>query len=134
VLLEPLTCGSLTQPTVLPSNSNDVVQSAISPDVVTKTALRLRYQICAVIPCQLEEWKITKANSPVVTPKVVRTAREAGGKDNGSCVVYCLLVCNRWFRRQAILELWDADMHNARATACEVLAKLIIEFCSRTCS
>ena len=26
-----------------------------------------------------------------------------------------------------MLELWDADMHNVRATACEILAKLIIE-------
>ena len=90
-------------------------------------ALRLRYQICAVIPCELEEWKITKANSPVITRKVILTAKAAGGEHHGSCVVYGLLVCNRWFRRQALLELWDADMHNARATACEVLAKQIIE-------
>ena len=117
----------LTEFLVLPSNTNDLIQSAIAPDTVTKTAVRLRYQICAVIPCELEEWKITKANSPVITPKVVRTAKEAGHKGNESCVVYCLLVCNRWFKRQAMLELWDADMHNARATACEVLAKLIIE-------
>ena len=80
-----------------------------------------------VIPCELEEWKVTKANSPIVTRKVIMTAREAGGKDHRACVVYCLLVCYRWFRKQAILELWDADLHNVRATACEVLAKQIIE-------
>ena len=120
-------CYILTEFLVLPSNTNDLIHSAIAPDTVTKTAVRLRYQICAVIPCELEEWKITKANSPVITPKVVRTAKEAGGEGNESCVVYCLLVCNRWFKRQAMLELWDAEMHNARATACEVLAKLIIE-------
>lgn len=117
----------LTEAAVLPSNNDDLLQSAIAPEAVTKTALRLRYQICEVIPCELEEWKIEKANSPIITPKVLRTAKEAGGKDNGSCVVYCLLVCNRWFRKQAGLELWDADMHNARATACEVMAKLLIE-------
>lgn len=106
---------------------------AISPPppipakIVTKIALRLRYQISEVIPCELEEWKITKANSPVITQKVVRTAKEAGGAEHRGCIIYCLLVCNRWFRRQAMLELWDADLHNVRATACEVLAKLIIE-------
>ena len=120
-------CYVLTKLLVLPSNTNDLIQSAIAPDTVTKIAVRLRYQICAVIPCELEEWKITKANSPVITPKVVRTAKEAADKGSESCVVYCLLVCNRWFKRQAMLELWDADMHNARATACEVLAKRIIE-------
>ena len=82
-----------------------------------------------MIPCELEEYKITKANSPVITPKVVKTTKEAGkttdGKDYESCVVYCLLVCKRWFNRQAALELWDADLHDARATACEVLAKIM---------
>lgn len=37
------------------------------------------------------------------------------------------MVCHRWFKRQANLELWDADLHHIRATACEVLAKTIIE-------
>lgn len=86
-------------------------------------ALRLKYQIEQVIPCELEEYKITKANSPVITRKVIRTAKEAGGEEHKACVVYCLLVCNRWFKRQAIVELWDADLHNVRAIACEVLAK-----------
>ena len=36
-------------------------------------------------------------------------------------------MCYRWFKRQALIELWDADLHNVRATACEVLAKQIIE-------
>ena len=68
---------------------------------------------------------MTKANSPIITKKVVLTAKEAGGKDYQSCVVYCLLVCHRWFKRQAALELWDADLHDVRATACEVLAKIM---------
>ncbi|KAL8828710.1 MAG: hypothetical protein Q9191_002437, partial [Dirinaria sp. TL-2023a] len=124
---------------LLPSNTADLPSSAVPARTVTAIALRLRYQIISVIPCELEEWKITKANSPVITPKVVRTAKEAGfvggggganpnkKKEDGACVIYCLLVCNRWFRRQALLELWDADLHNVRATACEVLAKRIIE-------
>ena len=43
------------------------------------------------------------------------------------CVVYSLLVCYRWFKKQALLEPWDEDLHHVRATACEVLAKQIIE-------
>lgn len=93
------------------------------PQDVTKVALRLKYQIEQVIPCELEEWKITKANSPVITTKVIRTAKDAGGKDHKACVVYCLLVCLRWFKRQANIELWDADLHNVRAVACEIMAK-----------
>jgi hypothetical protein len=87
----------------------------------------LKYQIEAVIPCELEEWKITKANSPIITKNVIKTAKEAGGKEYAACVVYCLLVCKRWFKRQALLELWDSDMHDVQATACEVIAKQIIE-------
>ncbi len=96
-------------------------------EAVTKVALRLKYQIEQVIPCELEEWKITKANSPVITRRVIKTAKEAGGKEHEACVVYCLLVCNRWFKQMAKLELWDADLHDVRATACEVLAKQLIE-------
>ncbi|MCJ1341205.1 hypothetical protein MMC09_006501 [Bachmanniomyces sp. S44760] len=105
----------------------DQSSRAIPAVEVTKVALRLKYQIEQVIPCELEEWKVTKANSPVITHKVIRTAKEAGGKEYQQCVVYGLLVCKRWFKRQAMLELWDADLHNVRATACEVLAKQIIE-------
>lgn len=90
---------------------------------MTKVALRLKYQIEQVVPCEMEEWKITKANSPVITRKVVMTAKDAGGEEHRGCIVYCLLVCNRWFKRQAVLELWDADLHNVRAIACEVIAK-----------
>ena len=90
---------------------------------MTKIALRLKYQIEQVIPCEIEEWKVTKANSAILTRKVIKTAGEAGGEEHKQCVVYCLLVCYRWFRKQAFLELWDADLHNVRAKACEMLAK-----------
>lgn len=99
----------------------------MDPIAVTKVALRLKYQIEQVIPCELEESKIIKANSPVITRRVIATAKSAGGKEHEACVVYCLLVCYRWFKRQAALELWDAELHDVRATACEVLAKQMIE-------
>ena len=112
---------------MLPTSRNQLPPSALPAKEVTKVALRLKYQIEEVIPCELEEWKVTKANSPIITKKVISTAKEAGGKDHAACVVYCLLVCKRWFKRQAILELWDSDMHDVRAIACEVIAKQIIE-------
>jgi hypothetical protein len=65
---------------------------------------------------------ITKPHSSIITPKVLQAAREAGG-ENGACVVYCLLVNEKWFRRQAKLEPWDADLYNLRAVAAEVIAK-----------
>ena len=86
-----------------------------------------RYQIEEVIPIELDEDRVTAANSPVITKKVVLLAKEAGGKDYAACVVYCLLVCKRWFKRQAKLELWDADLHNVRSVAAETIAKRIIE-------
>ena len=94
---------------------------------MTKVALRLRFQIEQVIPCELEESKVTKANSPVITRRVIKTAKEAAGKEQEQCVVYCLLVCYRWFKLQALLEPWDTDLYHVRATACEVMAKQIIE-------
>lgn len=112
---------------MLPSTQSDLPPSAFPPKEVTKVALRLRYQIEEVIPCELEEWKVTKANSSVITRKVVQCAKEAGGQEYSACVVYALLVVMRWFKRQAILELWDADMHDVRAVACEIIAKALIE-------
>jgi hypothetical protein len=75
------------------------------------------------VPCELEESLITRAHSRIITPKVVKAAKEAGGDNYGACVVYGLLVNKRWFKKQASLELWDADLHNVRAVACEVIAK-----------
>jgi hypothetical protein len=112
---------------VLPTARGDLPPSALPAKEVTKVALRLKYQIEEVIPCELEEWKVTKANSPIITRKVIQTAKEAGGKEHAACVVYCLLVCKRWFKRQALLELWDSDLHDVRAIACEVIAKHVIE-------
>lgn len=92
-----------------------------------------------MVPCELEEDRITAAHSNIITRSVIATAKSAGkiqspGNPNASsdpdysaCVIYCLLVCKKWFKKQATLELWDADLHNVRAVACEVLAKHIIE-------
>ncbi|KAF2014117.1 hypothetical protein BU24DRAFT_210579 [Aaosphaeria arxii CBS 175.79] len=101
--------------------------SPIDPKEVTKIALRLKHQIEQVIPCELEEEAVSKPHSSIITNAVVETARQAGGEHNGSCVVYCLLVVKKWFKQQALVELWDADLHDVRAVAAEIMAKRIIE-------
>lgn len=108
---------------VLPTYHDDEIPSAIAAPEVTKVALRLRYLIEECVPCELEEDKITESHSRVITHAVIKAAREAGGRDYGACVVYALLVNKRWFKKQAMLELWDADLHNVRAVASEVIAK-----------
>lgn len=70
---------------------------------------------------------VAKPHSKIITKGVIQAARDAGGREHKACVVFCLLVVKRWFRYQAIAELWDADLHNIRGIACEVIAKQIIE-------
>jgi len=85
--------------------------------------LRLRYLIEETVPCELEKAQIVKPHSKIITKHVIQAAKEAGGKDYQACVVYALLINKRWFKKQAQLELWDADLHDVRATACEKIAK-----------
>lgn len=112
---------------LLPTFHEDAIPSAIPAPEVTKVALRLRYLIEESVPCELEETRITESHSRIITTAVIKAAKEAGGREYGACVVYCLLVNKRWFKKQAMLELWDADLHNIRAMACEVIAKQLIE-------
>ena len=116
---------------LLPSHQERIA-TPIPPKQVTLIALRLKYQIEEVIPCELPAERVTRPHSDVITPAVIKTAKSAGkvagmDEDYGACVVFCLLVCKKWFKKQAMLELWDADLHELRAVACEVLAKHIIE-------
>lgn len=126
-LLLALSCPTANREIVLPSYHEDAIPSAIPATEVTKVALRLRYLIEECVPCELEESSVTRAHSRIITPHVIQAAKEAGGPDYGACVVYALLVNKRWFKKQAMLELWDADLHNVRAIAAEVIAKRIIE-------
>ncbi|KAF2136814.1 uncharacterized protein K452DRAFT_279371 [Aplosporella prunicola CBS 121167] len=112
---------------LLPTRRDDVPPSPIDAKEVTKIALRLKHQIEVVIPCEVSVEDVTKPHSPVITSAVVDLARQAGGEENKACVVYALLVVKKWFNEQADLELWDTDLHQVRAEACQVLAKAIIE-------
>ena len=107
---------------VLPINEDQLTPD-IPPKEVTKIALRLKHQIEQVVPCELEEDSVTTPLSPIITSEVVQTAKEAGGEEYRACVVFCLLICHKWFERLATLELWDADLHHIRAVACEIIAK-----------
>jgi hypothetical protein len=108
---------------VLPLHSEEVIPSAIPAVEVTKIAVRLKYLIEECIPYEVEKDLVTKAHSRIITRKVIQAAKEAGGTEHGACVVYCLLVNKRWFKRQALLEIWDAELFEVRAVAAEVMAK-----------
>lgn len=92
----------ITEVLVLPIHHDERLVSAIPPLEVTKVALRLKYLIEQVIPCEIEEDRVTKPHSPIVTPEVEKAAKEAGGEEYKGCVVFCLLVCKTWFQRQAM--------------------------------
>lgn len=110
---------------MLPIGEADGAPPGLPPAEVTRVALRLKYLVEQVIPCELEEDALTKPNSTVITKDVVTMARNAGGEEYRACVVFGLLVCLRWFRMQAVKELWDSGLHELRAVACEVIAKLM---------
>ncbi|KAH8809138.1 hypothetical protein F5884DRAFT_794587 [Xylogone sp. PMI_703] len=112
---------------LLPSYHDGSLVSAISPQEVTKVALRLRYLVQECVSCELEESQVTHPHSRVITKQVIQAAREAGGNEHRACVVFGLLVNIRWFKKQAVIELWDSGLYNLRALACEVIAKRIIE-------
>lgn len=130
--------------------SSHRLTSAIPATDVTKVCLRLRHLIQECVPCEMEESRITTPHSRIITNHVVQAAREAGGKDHKGCIVchnlilprykhqtlmffflieqvFALLVNQRWFKKEATIELWDASLHQLRAEACGVIAKLIIE-------
>ncbi|KAL7795152.1 calcium permeable channel [Trichoderma ceciliae] len=112
---------------LLPNLRNEEINSAIPPTDVTRVCLRLRHLVQECVPCEMEESRITTPHSRIITPQVIRAAKEAGGQENKGCVVYSLLVNQRWFTHEADVELWDAELHNLRAEACGVIAKALIE-------
>ncbi|OQD89512.1 hypothetical protein PENANT_c002G08673 [Penicillium antarcticum] len=112
---------------LLPAYAADESHPSGSSKEIAKIALRLKYQIEQVVSCEVEDSVLTDPNSRIITDDVVATARKAGSDDYKACIVYCLLVCVRWFKIQSTVELWDSDLHEVRAVACEVIAKRIIE-------
>ncbi|KAH6610132.1 potassium ion channel yvc1 [Trichoderma cornu-damae] len=112
---------------LLPHLRHEEIDSAIPPADVTKVCLRLRHLVQECVPCEMEESRITAPHSRILTPHVIQAAKEAGGQEHKGCVVYSLLVNQRWFTHEANVELWDAGLHKLRAEACGVIAKALIE-------
>lgn len=71
----------------------------------------------------MDEGRVTTPHSKIITNKVIQAAKEAGAQETRGCVVFCLLVNQRWFKHEATVELWDASLHNLRAVTCGVIAK-----------
>jgi hypothetical protein len=115
----------LTPPTqtVLPAYASEDIQPALPAKEVTKVALRLKYQIEQVIPYELQESLIISPNSSIITKDVIDTAKEAGGEEFRACVLFCLLICEKWFHTQGLDTLWDSSLLDCRALACQVIAK-----------
>jgi hypothetical protein len=124
-MVECKLCNHLLIPllSVLPAYIADHTPSSEASKEIAKVALKLKYQIEQVVSCEVEEGLLTDPNSHIITDDVVKTSKNAGGEEYAASVVYCLLVCLRWFQIQASNELWDADLHEVRAVACEVIAK-----------
>lgn len=83
---------------MLPTRREHLPAPPIDAKEVTKVCLRLKHQIEQVIPYEIEEEKVTKANSPIITQAVLDTANKAGGEENKACVVFCLLIVKKWFK------------------------------------
>jgi hypothetical protein len=120
---QAFSADELPRPAVLPSYVDETAESAIPAVDVSKVALRLHRLVEECVPCEMEEDLVTKSHSKVITRAVIKAAKEAGGREHRACVVFCLLVNKRWFKMQALDELWDADLHHVRSVACEVIAK-----------
>lgn len=72
---------------VLPTFRNEHLKSAVPPAEVTKVCLRLRHLVQECVPCEMEESRITTPHSRIITPQVVKAAKEAGGNEYRGCVV-----------------------------------------------
>lgn len=83
---------------VLPHLHNEEIDSAIPPVEVTKVCLRLRHLVQECVPCEMEESRITAPHSRIITPHVIRAAKEAGGQEHKGCVVRygCLYAAQHW--------------------------------------
>ncbi|KJK82037.1 hypothetical protein H634G_02230 [Metarhizium anisopliae BRIP 53293] len=112
---------------LLPHFNHQQMTSAVPASEVTKICLRLRHLVQECVPCEMEESRVTAPHSRIITTKVVQAAKEAGGQEYRGCVVFCLLVNQRWFQREALIELWDSSLHKLRAEACAVISKALIE-------
>ncbi|KAK9385666.1 hypothetical protein V1515DRAFT_231787 [Lipomyces mesembrius] len=100
----------------------------ITPKEVMAVALRLKAIIDTIIPIEVKESRISRpGGASVITQNVLELALEAAEGDKKACIIYALLTCKQWFRHLELEELYDAELNARKATACEVIAKRLIE-------
>ncbi|KAK9475091.1 uncharacterized protein V1510DRAFT_346603, partial [Dipodascopsis tothii] len=99
----------------------------ITPREVTEVALKVKALIDAVVPIELKESRITRPGGSVITPEVLDVVRQAAPGRLKPCLIYSLLVCNRWYYKLKRKDLFDADLNELKMVACEMVAKRIIE-------
>ncbi|KAK9248944.1 hypothetical protein V1506DRAFT_526508 [Lipomyces tetrasporus] len=100
----------------------------ITAKEVMTVALRLKTMLDTIIPIEIKDTRVTRpGGATVITPEVQDLALEAADGDKKACIIYALLTCKQWFRHLELQELYDADLNALKATACEVIAKRLIE-------
>lgn len=68
---------------VLPAYTVDEAPPPHPSKEVTKVALRLKYQIEQLVPCEIGNDELSNPNSRIITKDVVHTATQAGVMNSG---------------------------------------------------
>lgn len=123
---------------LLPTEENESSLVRPTPKHVLKIALRVKQLIDIIVPIDFDETVVKRADSPVITQRVLELVREAaGGQGNGepgsssrsyrATLIFVLLTVKRWYESSAEEELHDAPLYNLRASAAEEIAARLIE-------
>lgn len=128
----------MDQEPLLPRNGSDASYIRPGPKHTLKIALRIKQLIDIIVPIEFDSAVIERADSPVITERIMDLVRDAaGGKGNGkpgtssrayrATLVFILLKVRSWYLDSAEEELHDAGLYNLRANAAEQIAARLIE-------
>lgn len=125
---------------LLPTSEENSNLTAVrpSPKHILKIALRIKQLIDIIVPIDFDPTVVERADSPVITQRVLELVRQAaGGQGEGArgsssrgyqaTLVFVLLTVKRWFETSATEELVDANLYNLRANCAEQIAARLIE-------
>lgn len=80
---------------VLPAYTVDEAPPPHPSKEVTKVALRLKYQIEQLVPCEIGNDELSNPNSRIITKDVVHTATQAGVMNSGvAWSLHCCFACD----------------------------------------
>ncbi|KAK9460736.1 uncharacterized protein V1516DRAFT_677511 [Lipomyces oligophaga] len=109
------------------AESSSTHHQPISARQITDVALKIKVLVDTIIPIEIKESRITRPGSAnVITDDVIKLALDAA-KDSKGCIIFAILTVHDWYKKIGKLELFDADLYALKCTACERIAKLIIE-------